>query len=106
MSEYKFEVLTSEEVEIVMGSIKVLRGDLNQLSTIEMVKDNKILGWLVMGKIKKDGKSVEVGIAHKELAKPLFFADKKDATKYIKLIKFEMKKLKDETTEKIKEENN
>lgn len=82
MSEFK--VLTKDEVALVFESFELVRNDLKDISVLEMVQKFKTIGWLIMARTKIDGKYKRVGIAHKQLNKPLFFENKKDADLYAK----------------------
>lgn len=79
-----FKVLTKDEVILVLESIEPQRTDLKEITALEMVQKFKTIGWLIMAKIKDKGKWNRVGIAHKDLNKPLFFENKKDAYLYVK----------------------
>lgn len=90
----EFRTLTKDEVALVFESIEPHRTDLKQLSVLEMVKDFKTTGWLVMAKIPENGKLKRVGIAHAQLRRPLYFEDRKDAELYVKKAKQLLKELK------------
>ena len=92
MSEFK--TLTKEEVDIVFQSISLFRTDLKQLSVLEMVKDFKTTGWLVMAKISYNGKLQRVGISDGKLNKPLYFKERKDAELYVSKAKQYLKQFK------------
>lgn len=78
----KFECLSKKEIEFVFQPSEVLLC-FNNISVLEMVKNFKTIGWLIMGNRASDNN--KVGIAHRELEKPLLFELESDAKKYAKM---------------------
>lgn len=82
-----FEVLTDEEVEIVLTDMTMLNKNLTKFSHCDLVntKTNESIGYLVTAKNKLSNSNVAV--ANETLGKPFLFKKLKDCKRAIKLMK-------------------
>lgn len=90
----EFRTLTKDEVALVFESISLYRTDLKQLSVLEMVKDFKTTGFVVMAKVRYNGKLQRIGVSDGVLHKPLYFKERKVAELYVSKAKQYLKELK------------